>query len=216
MTEKRWHKNPYPLGAHLESGQVRFAFASKAADCGILLYDRKSGKMAKKIAFTGEDRIGNIYCKMVGDIEAEECTYLFYEEDRIVPDERGRVFPGKNVYRRERTAESFKAGFLTDDFDWGGTSCPRIPYREMVGYCLHVRGFTRHASSNVKHRGTFAGLMEKIPYLKEIGVTTVELQPAYEFPELPFAGERAQNIPYVMDPGTKERQCREKPENHGK
>lgn len=60
-----------------------------------------------------------------------------------------------------------------------------LPYEDSTCYCLHVRGFTMHASSQVTHRGTFAGVVEKLDYLQEIGVTTVEFQPVYEFDETP-------------------------------
>ena len=54
---------------------------------------------------------------------------------------------------------------------------------ESIIYEMHVRGFTNHPSSGVKNPGTFAGLMEKIPYLKDLGITTVELMPIFEFDE---------------------------------
>jgi len=86
------------------------------------------------------------------------------------------------------------------EFDWQGTRPPRIALADKVIYELHVRGFTRHASSRVARPGTYLGLVEKIPYLKELGVTTVELLPVYEFDELenravnPFSGERLYNF----------------------
>lgn len=186
MTKTFSHKQPYPLGAHVGDGGVRFSFVSRSEACGILLYDRQTGILSEKIPFAREDRVGNVYCRTVEGIDTKECTYLFYEDDRLIPDSRGRVFPKKVSFGRERTAEDMKAGFLTEEFDWGDDRPPRIPYSQAVGYCLHVRGFTRHSSSKVEHRGTFAGIKEKIPYLKEIGVTTLELQPAYEFMEIPL------------------------------
>ncbi|MGH7790188.1 MAG: glycogen debranching protein GlgX [Candidatus Binatia bacterium] len=87
-----------------------------------------------------------------------------------------------------------------EDFDWEGTRPPRIPLNDKVIYELHVRGFTRHPSSGVEHPGTYRGLIEKIPYLKELGITTVELLPVYEFDELenprrnPLTGERLYNF----------------------
>lgn len=201
MTKNDWHKQPYPLGAHAEGGGVRFSFVSKAEACGILLYDRQTGKLSDKIPFAGEDRIGNVYCRTVGDIDTKACTYLFYEDERLIPDIRGRVFPKRVPYGRERTAEDMKAGFLTEDFDWEGDCFPRIPYRNAVCYCLHVRGFTKHVSSGVEHKGTFSGIKEKIPYLKEIGITTLELQPAYEFTEIPLREERLRKPDCVTVPG---------------
>lgn len=198
MTDKNQRKKPYPLGAHIECDGIRFAFVSRKVSCGILLFDRKTGKSIERIPFLPEDRIGNVYCKILRGLDASRITYQFYEEDRVVPDRWARVFPAKSVYGKERRREQLKAGFLTEDFDWGQDRFPRIPYDRMIGYCMHVRGFTRHVSSNVKHRGTFAGIAEKIPYLKEIGVTTLELQPAYEFSEIAAAEELPEGLPYAV------------------
>ena len=199
MTKTFSHKQPYPLGAHIEGGGVRFSFVSREESCGILLYDRQTGILSEKIPFAGEDRIGNVYCRTVEGIDTKDCAYLFYEGERLVPDERGRVFPKRIPYGKARTAEDMKAGFLTEGFDWEGDVFPRIPYSQVIAYCLHVRGFTKHASSNVAHRGTFAGVKEKIPYLKEIGVTTLEFQPAYEFMEVPLKEEPSGKPPHVME-----------------
>ncbi|NCC34125.1 MAG: glycogen debranching enzyme, partial [Chloroflexia bacterium] len=80
-------------------------------------------------------------------------------------------------------------GRLTfDDFDWQADRPLQIPSEDMVIYEMHVRGFTRHPSSGVKHPGTFAAIREKIPYLKALGVNCVELLPIYEFDE--FDGSR--------------------------
>lgn len=73
---------------------------------------------------------------------------------------------------------------VKNNFDWGKERQPLIPMEDLVIYELHVRGFTRHPSSNVKHPGTFAGVMEKIPYLKELGINAVELMPVFEFDEM--------------------------------
>lgn len=183
MRRENQNRKPYPLGAHVEGEEIRFSFVSKTGSCGILLYDRISGRRLKKLPFLPEERIGNIYCKSLPGIRPTDIAYQFYEGERIVADEHAKAFLGNKTYGKPRKQEDLKAVFLTEDFDWEGDVCPRIPYSEAVCYCLHVRGFTKHASSGVKNRGTFAGIGEKIPYLKEIGVTTLELQPAYEFLE---------------------------------
>lgn len=201
MTETILQKNPHPLGAHVESGGVCFSFVSRSFSCGIVLYDRKTERLLKKIPFTQEERIGHIYCKTVEEIDPNSSTYLFFEEDRLVPDERARIFPRKVPYGKERDAEDMKAGFVTERFDWGEDRFPRIPYHKVIGYCMHVRGFTKHASSNVRQRGTFAGIIEKLSYLKEIGITTVELQPAYEFAELPVRQKGTSPVPRMRKAG---------------
>lgn len=196
MTEKNWQKKPYPLGAHIEGGGVRFSYVSRAASCGILLYDRDTDRLVRRIPFTEENRVGYVYCRNVKDVDVDTCTYLFYEAERLVADERGRAFPKRVSYGKEWKTEDRKAGFLTEGFDWTGDIFPRIPYHQALVYCMHVRGFTKHVSSQVAHRGTFAGIQEKIPYLKEIGVTTIELQPAYEFEEMPAAEDTLPIVSY--------------------
>jgi glycogen operon protein len=94
---------------------------------------------------------------------------------------------------------SRRCRLTADDFDWEGDVPPRTPLEQTVVYELHVRGYTRHASSGVKHPGTFLGLCEKIPYLKDLGVTAVQLMPVLEFDELdlthrhPATGEALRN-----------------------
>lgn len=98
------------------------------------------------------------------------------------------------------TAKNFpKAIVIDDDFDWEGDTPLNLPLRQSVIYETHLKGFTAHKSSHVKHPGTYKGLIEKIPYLKELGITSVELLPIQEFDEWentnvnPKTGERLKN-----------------------
>ncbi len=177
----------------MEGEEIRFSFVSRAPEAGsrgILLYDRKTCRRLDKLPFFEEERIGNIYCKRVSGIEPAAVTYQFYEDGCAFPDEHAGEIVGNTPYGKERTQAELRAGILTEDFEWGDDRRPRLPYERMICYCLHVRGFTKHVSARVRNRGTFMGIAEKIPYLKEIGVTTLELQPAYEFLEL--SGTEAQ------------------------
>ncbi len=85
-----------------------------------------------------------------------------------------------------------KCVFTQEHFHWQGDRPPRLPWSKMVIYELHVRGFTIHSSSSVEHPGTYRGLIEKIPYLKELGVTAVELMPVQEFNETSLARRNPQ------------------------
>jgi isoamylase len=76
-----------------------------------------------------------------------------------------------------------KCVFVNEPFEWDGDQPPRHPWSKTVIYETHVRGFTIHPKSGVDHPGTYRGLMEKIPYLKTLGVTAVELMPVQEFNE---------------------------------
>lgn len=136
---------------------------------------------------------------MVFGLEIDEFEYA-YRLDGPYQPEKGLVFDKTKYildpYAKAVTGQSqwgvhlpgeehrYKARVVQDNFDWGNCKQPLIPLRDNIIYELHVRGFTKHASSGVKHPGTFAGLMEKIPYLKELGVNAVELMPIFEFDEV--------------------------------
>lgn len=188
MTENNLRIRPYPLGAHKEEGGIRFSFVSKTDQCGVILYDRVTGKKLRKVPFPTKNRIGNIHYQYISGIEASAISYQFYEEEYIVADNYARIFVNKNRYGLKREPKDLKAGFLKEDFDWEKDARPKIPYEDCICYCMHVRGFTKHISSGAKYRGTFRGVIEKLLYLKELGITTIELQPAYEF--LEFSTEK--------------------------
>ena len=177
---------PYPLGVHIDNEGVNFAFVSTKTDCGVVLFSKDTMKEWKRIPFAEEYTIGNIQCMYISGISLKDKAYCFYEEDRLITDVRGRAYFGGYIYAEEpKYKEDVRpALFSTDDSEWKGDVYPHIPYEESICYCLHVRGFTRHTSSKVKAKGTFLGLVDKIPYLKELGITTLELQPVYEFPEI--------------------------------
>ena len=141
MTDYKLRTGPYPLGAHCEGGGIRFSFVSGADKCGVILYDRESGKRLRKLSFRKEERVGNIHCKFVPDLDPSVISYQFYEGDRIVPDPYARSFVDLPVFGKKREARSMRAGFLTEDFDWGKDCFPRIPYENCICYLLHVRGF---------------------------------------------------------------------------
>ena len=82
------------------------------------------------------------------------------------------------------TEESVQRGAIYDQaFDWQQDSPPHIKYSDLYVYQLHVRGFTKHASSKVAQKGTFAGIKEKIPYIKDLGMNALLLLPCYDFDE---------------------------------
>src|ERR1700730_198178 len=109
-------------------------------------------------------------------------------------DPSGRVLA--QMFPRAGTRHSL---FFRRAFDWREDAPPLTPLEDSIIYELHVRGFTCHPSARVAHPGTFAGLTEKIPYLKDLGVTAVELLPVHEFEENdcpfsnPWTGERLRN-----------------------
>lgn len=176
---------PYPLGASLrENGSINFSMVNDTnEECGIILY-RRGGEQKERILFDKAYRVGNIFCALIEGIDSSCYEYNFFVGEKVVSDTYAKRIVGNERWRGGEFKRPFLRGsFYHKDFDWEGTTQPCIPYSESIMYCLNVRGFTKHSSSKVKHKGTFEGIVEKIPYLKELGVNSIELMPAYEFEE---------------------------------
>jgi len=180
---------PYPLGVRYveEKGKKGLfaSFVSESENCGIVLFDRRTGEELKRYPFSQEQRIGKVFYQTIPNVEPKNISYLFYDGDKLVADRRAQGFAGKDCFGEPKGEADYRAVVEEKAYDWGCDRLPKLSYEESIIYCLHVRGFTKHSTSGVKGKGTFAGIMEKLPYLKELGVTTLELQPAYEFNELP-------------------------------
>jgi len=171
----------YPGGITvLEDGSINIAISMKSDNCGIIFYD---GKGETSIAFDKVCCIGNLYCVNVKGIDVSKYfQYCFYDDDKLFVDSYAKCVLGNETYGK--IPVSLRGQLINDVFDWEEDENPHIPYNRSIIYQLHVRGFTKHNSSGVKHKGTFEGLVEKISYLKDLGITAVELMPAYEFLEL--------------------------------
>lgn len=173
--------SPYPLGVTEAGTGMNFAYVSNTADCGLVLYKRGSRREWKRIAFPASWAVGSVFCMQIFGLPTEELMYCFWEGEELKTDERAFAFWGDRRFGQAVSEKPEKALFPKEAFDWGEDRCPRLAYEESVCYCMHVRGFTRHSSSGVQNRGTFLGVAEKLPYLKQLGITTLELQPVYEF-----------------------------------
>ena len=172
-----------PLGASVSlEGKVQFVIrGSEGKKYGIIIWDRKTGRK-ETIYFEKEHRIGNLLSLEIEGLIPERISYLFIEDEREVTDPYAKV-----IYGTERWGYSGENricnGIYHGKYDWEDDQFPRTPLEESIIYQLHVRGFTKHSSSGVKKKGTFEGIIEKIPYLKELGITALELLPSYEFQE---------------------------------
>lgn len=187
--EKTYENFPFPLGAH-PIGQgtgIRASFPSEDEDCGVLIYHRGSGRLIKKHTFRPQDRLGSIRYGVVTGIDTEKISYLFFSGDKVFPDRWAHAYEIRGKYGTPHSPEDYRALVVDVPYDWGEDACPKIPYEEAICYGMHVRGFTMHSSSGVSARGTFAGIMEKLDYLQQLGITTIELQPVYEQTELESA-----------------------------
>ncbi len=170
----------------------------QATYCELLLFRRAENEPYAILPFPEHYRVGKVYSMIVFGLNIEDFEYayrldgpydvskgLLFDKNNILLDIYAKAVTGQSVWGHSPTKGAFyKARVVKDDFDWGKGPRPLIPMEDLVIYEAHTRGFTMHPSSKVKHPGTFAGLMEKIPYLKELGVNAVELMPIFEFDEM--------------------------------
>lgn len=179
--DSRQRNKPYPLGVTTEFDCTYFSVVMKEGrDCGIILYDKKTGR-EKRIPFGIQNKFGSIYSMAVKDLDTSRYAYNFYDGDRVFTDPYAKVIHGHEKWGKPD--HILKGGFPETEYPWENDKPLKIPYENSIIYCLNVRAFTRHKSSGAAHKGTFQGIVEKIPYLKELGITALELMPAYEFNE---------------------------------
>ncbi len=165
------------------------------SSCTLLLFHRDAQEPYAKLPFPEAYKIGDVYSMIVFGLDIEEFEYAYQIDGPYLP-EKGLVFnpqatlldpyarsvAGQRAWGSQKSGE-YHARVVRDVFDWGAAPQSTRTMSDLIIYELHVRGFTFHPSSGVTHRGTFAGLMEKIPYLKELGINAVELMPIFEFDE---------------------------------
>lgn len=188
-----------PLGVYecIENKKkgIRVQFVSAKNNCGIIIFSRKDGNELARFSFDEKNKNGNLYSMFLEGYSLQKISYLFFEDNKPVIDKKALLFEGKDTFGVIKTYDNYRSISINHSYDWENDILPALKYEESVGYCLHVRGFTMHKSSKVKAKGTFKGVIEKIPYLMELGVTTLELQPAYEFAECPIAIKAVENTP---------------------
>ena len=193
---------PFPFGASLVPGGVNFSiYSSHATSCILVLFNKHEPEPMVEIAFPDEFRIGNVYSMTVFDLDYENLEYGYrfdgtfnpqsghwFDRSKILMDPYAKIIGGRDVWGVKPNWDNIyqhRARIAFDDFDWENDRPLEIPPEDQIIYEMHVRSFTRHPSSGVKekHQGTFAGIRDKIPYLKELGVNAVELMPIFEFDE---------------------------------
>lgn len=189
-------------GAVQGKGGVSFTISSHyATGCTLLLFRPREKEPYARLPFPDNYRIGSTYSMFVFGLHIEDFEYAYqfdgpYDEAlghrfdsqavlldpyaRAVTEQRewGEKFEGEHVY---------KARVVENNFDWGAKKQLENKLEDLVIYELHVRGFTMSPTSGVRARGTFEGIREKIPYLKELGVNAIELMPIFEFDEMDSA-----------------------------
>lgn len=191
-------------GACVASNGVSFTINSHGATrCTLLLFKPQAPKPYARIPFHDSYRIGDTYSMLVYDIKPDEFEYAFsfdgpyepakgllFNEENVLLDPYSRAVTGQRKWGEKPEGGKdfeYRARVVKSSFDWGNIKQLEQPFEDLVIYEIHVRGYTKDKSSGVSAPGTFAGLKDKIPYLKDLGINAVELMPIFEFDEMESA-----------------------------
>ncbi len=203
-----------PYGAMALHQGINFAVSSSSATgAWLVLFKRGDWDPFVEIPFSAETmKTGDVYHMFVEGVAAETIEYGFrfdgpnqpskghrFDRDKILMDPYAREVTGRTQWRQQQyegNGYPLRSAIPTETFDWEGDRPLNLPFKDLIIYEMHVRSFTAHPSAGVEHGGTYAGLIEKIPYLQTLGVNCVELMPVQEFDEFestfsnPETGER--------------------------
>lgn len=191
-------------GACVASNGVSFTINSHGATrCTLLLFKPQASKPYARIPFPDSYRIGDTYSMLVFDIKPDEFEYAFsfdgpyepakgllFNEENVLLDPYSRAVTGQRKWGEKPEGGKdfeYRARVVKSSFDWGDIKQLEQPFEDLVIYETHVRGYTKDKSSGVSAPGTFAGLKDKIPYLRDLGINAVELMPIFEFDEMESA-----------------------------
>jgi len=179
---------PIPLGVTIVSGGFNFAVAvPNEQECRLNLYDKITGELVETILLTEKHKTGNVFSVIIKNVNIQSLSYMYQLKEKEFIDPYVKSIYGRENYGKLLTLEEkslIRGGFSTSSFDWQERQALQLPYAELIIYKMNVRGFTKHTSSQVKDKGTFLGVIEKMSYLKELGINCVQLMPIYEYNEI--------------------------------
>ncbi len=191
-------------GAVQGKGGVSFTISSHyATGCTLLLFHPREREPYARLPFPDNYRIGSTYSMFVFGLKIEDFEYAYqfdgpydeaqghrFDKNAILLDPYARAVTEQRVWGEKFEGEHiYKARVVENNFDWGARKQLENKLEDLIIYEMHVRGFTMSPTSGVEARGTFEGIREKIPYLKELGVNAIELMPIFEFDEMDSARE---------------------------
>lgn len=177
---------PFPQGCTVEGQTANFSVAvPEGQTCELIIYKKGARTSAFSQKMPYSDVAGNLHFLSVVLEQPEDYEYCYKIGGKMVPDPYGKAFSGREHWSVSKGKEKRKlrTRIVTDTFDWEKSQFPHLKKEDVIAYSLHVRGFTKHSSSGVAHKGTFDGVTEKLPYLQKLGINQIHLMPVYEFDE---------------------------------
>ena len=187
--------SPQPFGVDIKGKNINFAVqVAKGKTCELLLYKRGKEVPEYQFDMPEEEGVGEVRFLSVEGLKADRYEYNFLIDGKVCVDPYAKELAGKEKFGVERKLQEHQIrGKIVsmEDYDWQEDQRLHLPWEDVVAYGLHVRGFTKHSSSKVVHKGTFQGVVEKLDYLKELGVIAGKAslsEGAWHQPDSVYAG----------------------------
>lgn len=176
--------NPLLLGATKLYSGVNFAvMVENASSCPVLrIYERDTYNIVSNLSFDEKMKFGDVFAMEIEDFDDDKYDYAYLYEGRPYQDMYAKVINHREVWG---VSSQPTYSVMPENFIWDESEKREIPFDEAIIYRLHVKGFTAHKTSGTRYKGKYKGIIDKLPYLKELGVNIIELMPAYEFDEIP-------------------------------
>ncbi len=186
-------------GAEMDGDGVNFTLEIKEGEqASLLLYQRGHTEPEEEVKQEEAGKIGNLISWKLKKFPYKKMEYNYKVDGMIRQDPYAKRICGRKKYGTVTQDHEVRCGFAWQEYDWEDDKVLKIPYQDIISYHLHIRGFTKDPSSKVrpKARGTFLGLQEKIPYLKELGVNQIIVMPIYDFDEFPKTEPNKESLSY--------------------
>ena len=177
----------YPPGVTIYKEKVSFTtIVPEGSKCSLLLYKKGTNIPEKRIPLEGKSAKGLMRSVAVYDLNSKLYEYNYEIDGKVTIDPYAKELTGHKEFGTTEDLETHSVRGVVhyEDYDWEDDKKPDYDYSDVVAYSLHVRGFTNDSGSKVRHKGTFKGVEEKIPYLLDLGVNQIQCMPVYEFEEI--------------------------------
>ncbi len=187
---------PMPMGVTKSQDNINFTISvPNAKDCSVKIYDSKTNELRNQYVMKQDNRIGCVFSISVPLSEIKGDCYLYEAMNQEFIDPYASRIVGRDKFGEQSEEKRLYGAWAFEDFDWSNEIRTEYSYSDLILYKLHVRGFTMNPKSGVRQKGTFLGVIEKIPYLKDLGINAVFLMPCIEFNEMKNQQEHIYGVP---------------------